>query len=56
MDEKQTSWIVAHVHMYECFGGVAKILVSDNCCTAVYHNKGWKNQRINAVYQEMAEY
>ena len=30
MDEKQPSWIAAHVHMYEYFGGVAKILVPDN--------------------------
>ena len=42
--------------MYEYFGGVAKILVPDNCRTAVDHNKGWKDQRINAVYQEMAEH
>lgn len=28
----------------------------DNCRTAVDHNKGWKDQRINAVYQEMAEH
>lgn len=27
----------AHVHMYEFFGGVAKILVPDNCTTAVNH-------------------
>ena len=40
MDEKQPSWIAAHVHMYEYFGGVAKILVPDNCRTAVDHNKG----------------
>ncbi len=56
VDEKQPSWIAAHVHMYEYFGGVAKILVPDNCRTAVDHNKGWKDQRINAVYQEMAEH
>ena len=42
--------------MYEYFGGVAKILVPDNCRTAVDHNKSWKDQRINAVYQEMAEH
>ncbi|MCD7762410.1 MAG: IS21 family transposase [Lachnospiraceae bacterium] len=56
VDEKQHSWITAHVHMYEYFGGVARILVPDNCRTAVDHNKGWKDQRINAVYQEMAEH
>lgn len=26
-----------------------------NCRTAVDCNKGWKNQRINAVYSELAE-
>jgi len=54
--KKQPSWIAAHIHMYEYFGGVAKILVPDNCRTAVDHNRGWKEQRINAVYQEMAEH
>ena len=56
MDEKQASWIKAHVHMYRFFGGVAKILVPDNCKTAVIHNKNWHDQRINEVYQEMAEH
>ncbi len=42
--------------MYEYFGGVAKILVPDNCKTAVIHSGGWKDQRINAVYHEMAEH
>lgn len=55
-DEKQQFWINAHIHMYEYFGGVAKILVPDNCKTAVIHNKGWKDQQINAVYHEMAEH
>ena len=57
MDQKQASWIAAHVHMYEYFGGVAKILVPDNCRTAVDHNnKSWSDPRLNAVYQEMAEH
>lgn len=56
LDTKQKSWINAHVHMYEFFGGVAKILVPDNCKTAVIHNGGWKDQQINETYQEMAEY
>ena len=44
MDQKQASWIAAHVHMYEYFGGVAKILVPDNCRTAVDHNnKSWND-------------
>jgi len=56
LDEKQASWINAHIHMYEYFNGVARILVPDNCKTAVIHNSGWNDQQINAVYQEMAEH
>ena len=56
LDTKQKSWINAHVHMYEFFGGVAKILVPDNCKTAVVHNGGWKDQQMNETYQEMAEH
>lgn len=56
LDMKQKSWINAHVHMYEFFGGVAKILVPDNCKTAVIHNGGFKDQQINETYQEMAEH
>ena len=42
--------------MFEYFGGVAKILIPDNCMTAVNHNKGWNSQEINSVYREMAEH
>ena len=56
LDMKQKSWITAHVHMYEFFGGVSRILVPDNCKTAVVHNGGWKDQQINETYQEMAEH
>ncbi len=56
INQKQKAWITAHVHMYEYFGGVAKILVPDNCKTAVIHNKDWYNQQLNTVYHEMAEH
>lgn len=56
INEKQHAWITAHVHMYEYFGGVAKVLVSDNCKTAVLHDKGWFDQQLNQVYHEMAEH
>ena len=42
--------------MYDYFGGVTRILVPDNCKTAVIHNKNWNDQLINTVYQEMAEH
>ena len=56
LDMKQRFWINAHVHMYEFFGGVARILVPDNCKTAVDHNGGWKDQQLNETYQELAEH
>jgi len=56
INQKQKAWITAHVHMYEYFGGVAKILVPDNCKTAVIHNKDWYNQQLNTIYHEMAEH
>ncbi|MDD5604158.1 MAG: IS21 family transposase [Eubacteriales bacterium] len=55
-NEKQQAWIAAHVHMYEFFGGVARILVPDNCRTAVTHNKSWYTQELNSTYHEMAEH
>ncbi len=56
INEKQQAWITAHIHMYQYFGGVAKILVSDNCKTAVIRNGGWYNQQVNTTYYEMAEH
>ena len=56
LNEKQQAWITAHVHMYEYFGGVTRILVPDNCKTAVIHNNDWYNQQVNQVYYEMAEH
>lgn len=52
----RNTWIHAHIHMYEYFGGVARILVPDNCKTAVVRNGGFKDRQINETYQEMAEY
>ncbi len=57
INEQQRAWISAHVHMYEYFGGVAKILVPDNCTTAVNHRKStWYTQELNTTYHEMAEH
>lgn len=56
LDQKQPSWISAHVHMYSYFGGVSRILVPDNCKTAVVHNRKWNDREINAIYHEMAEH
>ena len=56
INEKQQAWIAAHVHMYECFSGVTRILVPDNTKTAVIHNNDWYNQELNTIYHEMAEH
>jgi transposase len=57
INEQQRAWISAHVHMYEYFGGVAKILVPDNCTTAVNHRKStWYTQELNTTYDEIAEH
>ena len=56
INEKQRAWITAHVHMYEYFGGVTRILVPDNTKTAVIHNNDWYNQELNTIYHEMAEH
>lgn len=56
IDQKQESWITAHVNMFRFFEGVPRILVPDNCKTAVLHNTGWYTQKLNTVYHEMAEH
>ena len=42
--------------MFEYFGGVSKILVPDNCKTAVIRNGDWNDPQVNAFYHEMAEH
>lgn len=41
INEKQHAWITAHVHMYNYFGGIARILVPYNWKTAVVHRNDW---------------
>jgi len=54
-DMKTQNWITAHVHAYDFFGGVTRILVPDNLKTGVI-----KNTRteliLNRSYHEMAEH
>ena len=52
LNEKQSAWITAHVHMLQFFGGVPRILVPDNCKTAVIHNKDWFTPEVNRTYHE----
>jgi len=55
LDEKQKSWNDAHIHMFEFFGGVSKVIVPDNCKTAVVHNRKYEDE-LNSSYQELAEH
>ncbi len=47
------SWIEAHVHAWEFFGGVARLTVPDNPKTAVTHACRYEPE-LNTSYQELA--
>jgi len=52
---KTDDWIYAHVHAYEFYGGVARLLVPDNLRTGVTSNTRTETV-VNKTYQEMAEH
>lgn len=55
LDRGTESWIRAHIHAYQYFGGSTRILVPDNLKTGVIKNT--RNElHLNRSYQEMAEY
>ena len=55
LDMKQEAWINAHVHAYQHFGGVTRLLVPDNLKTGVIKNT--KDETvINKAYREMSEH
>ena len=56
LDEKEESWLTAHVHMYNYFGGVTTLLVPDNCKTAVDRTKPRNDPKLNRSYRELSEY
>jgi transposase len=49
------SWINAHVHAYQFFGGVSRLLIPDNLKTGVA-KADWYSPVINKTYHEMAEF
>lgn len=53
---KEASWIAAHVHMMEYYGGSARILVSDNLKTGIISNRKHEDPIANKVYQELADH
>ena len=54
-DMKQEAWITGHVNAYRYFGGVTRILTSDNLKTGVVKNSRTETV-LNKTYQEMAEH
>ena len=57
INEQQKAWITAHVHMYEFFGGVTPILVSDNAPTATNRKQSDKYEPVLIKsYEELAQH
>lgn len=54
-DMKQENWLMCHVHAYEYFGGVTRILVPDNLKTGVTANTRYETQ-LNESYRKLAEH
>lgn len=54
-DMKLENWLNCHVHAYEYFGGVTRLLIPDNLKTGVAKNNRYETV-LNRSYQEMAEY
>lgn len=56
LNQKQQAWITANNNMLQYFGGVPRIIVPDNCKTAVIKHGKWEDPRLNKSYQELAEH
>jgi transposase len=54
-DEGQESWLTAHVNALEWFGGVPRIIVPDNCKTAVSKANHY-DPKLNPAYLELAKH
>lgn len=55
LNQKLSSWLTAHCHAYEFFGGVSKVTVPDNPKTAVAKTCRYE-PLLHASYQEMARH
>ena len=54
-DMKTENWLLCHVHAYRYFGGVARLLIPDNCKTATTSNTRY-DTILNRSYSELAEH
>ncbi len=52
---KSESWLVAHIHTFEYFGGVAEVLVPDNLKAAI-NTPSRSEPVLNDAYRELANY
>jgi len=55
LDMKTENWPLCHVHAYNHFGGVTRLLIPDNCKTATVTNTRYDTV-LNRSYQELAEH
>lgn len=55
LSQNQECWTTAHIHAYEFFGGVTKVLIPDNLKTGV-EKASWYTPIINKTYHELAEH
>ncbi|WP_088187072.1 IS21 family transposase [Desulfosporosinus sp. FKA] len=55
LSQNQESWISAHIHAFEFFGGIPRILTPDNLKTGV-EKSNWYSPTINKSYHELAEH
>ncbi|WP_312103049.1 IS21 family transposase [Pygmaiobacter massiliensis] len=54
-DMKTENWLNCHVHAFDYLGGVARLLIPDNCKTATASNTRYETV-VDRSYQELAEY
>lgn len=54
-DMSSENWLFCHIHAFNYFGGVPRLLIPDNCKTATISNTRY-DTILNRSYQEMAEH
>ena len=54
-DMKSENWLLCHVHAFNYFGGVPRLLIPDNCKTATTANTRYETV-LNRSYQELADH
>lgn len=52
---KVENWLLCHVHAFNCFGGIPRLLIPDNCKIAVSKNTRYETV-LNKSYQDLAEH